>query len=384
MINYGPQDKFGYYLVGDKKIHNKIQACKVASDSGQSVSWHWHDTQWRSIDWSSEPDVDIYNLYRMRARQIRERYDYVIINYSGGADSQTLVDAFLDAGCHIDEIVTMWNRKYVRSISRDVRCTDVRNLEAEFDLTTNPGLDRIRQRSPHTKISYRDICDSVLDVFNRADGESWLTLTSEHLNPGYMSRWTATGDRSQLIMLDRGLNTVMVSGIDKPKICIRDDGGYYLYFVDILVNNGRGSVNLPEYDNINYELFYWTPDMPEISIKQAHLVRRWFENNPMLKYLLTWPNTSHANRTTYEKIIKSIIYARYDSNTFQVDKPTSTVTCEWDDWFFREHKNTLAFHTWKQGIDWVEQNIDRRFLTYDFSGKFEGFGGFIQGPFALQ
>jgi hypothetical protein len=384
MIQCQPQDKFGYYLVGNQKIHNKIQACKVASQNGHSITWHWHDERWRSIDWLVEPQIDIYDLYRMRAKQIRERYDYVVINYSGGADSQTLVDAFLDAGCHIDEIVTMWNRKYVRSVYHNIGCTDVLNLEAEFDLTTAPGLERIRQCSPSTKITYRDICDSVLDLFNRADGESWLELTSEHLNPGYISRWTATGDRSQLLALDRGWNTVIVSGIDKPKICIRDDGRYYLYFVDILINNGRGSVNLSEYHNIDYELFYWTPDMPEISIKQAHLVRKWFEANPVLKYLLAWPNTNHANRTTYEKIIKSIIYARYDFNTFQVDKPTSTVTCEWDNWFFKEHRDTRALYNWQQGIDWVEKNIDRRFLTYDFSGKFEGLGGFIQGPFALQ
>jgi len=378
------QTRYGYYQVGDQQITNKIQALKLATDTQQHVTWHWSDQVWQGADWLNEPATDVYELYRMRARQIRERYDYVIINYSGGSDSQTLVDAFLDAGCHIDEIVTMWNRKYVKSINHNASCTDVRNLEAEFDLATAPGLERIRQRSPCTRITYRDICDSVLTVFNQADGESWLDLTTEHLNPGYMTRWSATSETDQLRTLDRGLNSVIVSGADKPKICIRDDGGYYLYFVDILVNNACGSTNLPEYDNINYELFYWSPDLPEISVKQAHMVRRWFEANPVLKYLLTWPNNSQGNRTAYEKIIKSIIYPKYDFYTFQVDKPTSTVTCEWDDWFFREHANTRAHHNWMQGIHWVEQNIDSRFLKYDFAGKFEGFGGFIQGPFALQ
>jgi hypothetical protein len=378
------RDKFGYYSVGNQKVHNKIQALKLATDTQQNVTWHWADDVWNRVDWLNEPALDVYDLYRMRARQIRERYDYVIINYSGGSDSQTVVDAFLDAGCHIDEIVTMWNRKYIKTVNVNTACTDVRNLEAEFDLATAPGIERIKQRSPHTRITYRDICDSVLDVFDRADGESWLDLTSEHLNPGYMTRWSATGESDQLRVLDRGLRTVIVSGTDKPKICIQEDGGYYLYFVDILINNARGSTNLPEYDNVDYELFYWSPDLPEISVKQAHMVRRWFEANPVLKYLLNWPNTSHSNRTAYEKIIKSIIYSHYDFRTFQVDKPTSTVTCEWDDWFFREHFQTRAYHNWTQGISWVEKNIDPKFLKYDFTGKFDGFGGFIQGHFALQ
>lgn len=377
------QDRFGYYLVGNQKVHNKIQALKLATQTGQGVTWHWADQAWQTVNWLQEPEIDIYELYRIRAKQIRERYDYVIINYSGGSDSQTMVDAFLDAGCHIDEIVTMWNRKYVKSVDLNKNSTDVRNLEAEFNLATVPGLERIRNRSPLTKITYRDICDSVLDVFNQADGESWLELTYEHLNPGYMTRWSATSERDQLITLDRGLNSVIVSGTDKPKICIKEDGNYYLYFVDILVNNARGSVNRPEYDNINYEFFYWSPEFPEISVKQGHMIRRWFEQNPVLKYLLTWPNTNHSNRTAYEKIIKSIIYPQYDFYTFQVDKPTSTVTCEWDDWFFQEHAQTRAYHNWQQGIDWVEKNIDKKLLNYNFSGKFEGFGGFIQGHFAL-
>jgi hypothetical protein len=165
------QDKFGYYLVGNQKIHNKIQALTLATNTQKNVTWHWAEDVWNRVNWQHEPETDIYELYRIRARQIRERYDYVIINYSGGSDSQTLVDAFLDAGCHIDEIVTMWNRKYVKSVNLNVNCTDVRNLEAEFNLATAPGLERIQQRSPHTKITYRDICDSVLTVFDQADGE---------------------------------------------------------------------------------------------------------------------------------------------------------------------------------------------------------------------
>lgn len=375
------RDRHGYYLVGNQKVHNKIRALKLATDTNQSVTWHWADHVWHTVDWLNEPELDIYSLYRMRARQIRERYDYVIINYSGGSDSQTVVDAFLDAGCHIDEIVTMWNRSHVRETKNS---TDVRNVEAEFDLTTAPGLERIRQRSPLTKITYRDICNSVLSVFNRADGESWLDLTSEHLNPGYMTRWSATSEIDQLRTLDRGLRTVIVSGTDKPKICIKDDGKYYLYFLDIFNNNARGSTNLPEYDNIEYEFFYWAPDFPEISVKQAHMIRRWFETNPLLKYLLKWPHTSYNNRTAHEKIIRSIIYPRYNFDTFQVDKPTSTITCEWDHWFFSAHAGSRAYYNWQQGLDWVQKNIDSKFLSYDFAGKFEGFNGFILGHFALH
>jgi hypothetical protein len=377
-------DKFGYYLVGNQKIHNKIKALRLATQTNQSVVWQWADQVWNQVNWTHEPETDIYELYRMRARQIREKYDYVIINYSGGSDSQTVVDAFLDADCHIDEIVTHWNQKYVHLSNIDSVSTDARNVEAEFSRTVVPGINRIIQRSPNTKITYRDISKSVLDIYDQADGESWLDLTCEHLNPGFITRWSGTLESDQLITLDKGFQSVIVNGTDKPKICIKDDKKYYLYLLDIFVNQGRGATNLPEYDNINYECFYWSPDLPEILVKQGHLIRRWFEQNPILKHLLQWPNSNQTNRTTYEKIIRSIIYPQYDFNTFQVDKVSSTVTCEWDYWFFKNHTNTRAHHNWQQGINWVEQNIDKKFLRYDFVGKFEGFGGFIQGHFPLQ
>jgi len=376
-------DKLGFYMVGNQRVESKIDAYILATKLNVHPTWHFGDQVWQSQDWTHEPKIDILELYKTRARQIREQYDYIILNYSGGSDSQTMIDSFLAAGCFIDEVVTIWNRKHTAKVIVDPGVTDARNVEAEYELTARPGLTRIRDASPNTKITYIDISDATVNDFQTFDGEEWLKTTVEHLHPQYVTRWSATRDKNQLITMDRGLKTAVVFGVDKPKVCIKD-GKYHTYFVDVVANSFRGGFNRPEYDNMDYVFFYWTPDMPEIIVKQSHMIRRWFEMNPQLKPILQWPNSDYTKRQAYEIIVRSIVYPEYDLNTFQCVKTSSTIYCEWDDWFFHEFQRTAIYDNWFKGIQYVEQNIDKKYLKYDFDNRFDGLVGMINGFFALE
>jgi hypothetical protein len=355
------------------------------SGSQQNVhpTWHFNDQVWNQQQWMQEPEVDILELYRMRARQIRDNYQYVIINFSGGSDSQSLVDAFLQAGCFIDEIVTIWNREHTPRVIIDSSYTDSRNIEAEFDLTTKQALDRIKLASPSTKITYLDISGAVVKSYENFDGEEWLTTTAEHLHPQYVTRWSSTREKHQLITLDRGLKTAVVFGVDKPKVCIKD-GKYCVYFVDIVANSFRGGFDRVEYSNLESVFFYWTPDLPEIVVKQAHMIMRWFEANSALKSILHWPNLDYQKRSAYEIIVKSIIYPTWDLNTFQCAKTTSPVYSEWDAWFFHHYKNTKIYECWHKGIEYVQSNVDQKYLKYNFDNQFDGFIGMINEHFYLN
>ena len=154
-------NKLGFYMVGTQRVESKIDACILGTKLNQHPTWHFSDAVWNSQDWTHEPEVDILELYRTRAKQIREQYDYIVLNYSGGSDSQAMVDAFLSAGCFIDEVVTIWNRKHTTRVIATEGAIDPRNVEAEFELTTRPGLTRLRNASPNTKITYIDISDAI-------------------------------------------------------------------------------------------------------------------------------------------------------------------------------------------------------------------------------
>jgi hypothetical protein len=384
-MNLTAKDKLGFYTVGQQRVDSKIDACILGTKLNQHPEWQFSNHVWQSQNWLNEPELDILELYKIRARQIREMYDYVIINYSGGSDSETIVDAFLNAGCYIDEIVTIWNRKHTKHVVTDPNFTTPKNIEAEFELTTRPGLERIKNASPTTKITYVDVSDATVDCYQKLDGEEWLLNTVEHLHPQFVTRWSFTRERHQLLTLDRGLKTAVLFGVDKPRICIKN-GKYYTYFIDTIANSFRGGVNLNilDYNNAEYVFFYWTPDMPEIVIKQSQMIRRWFELNPALKSIINWPIMDHRNRQAYEIITRSIVYPQWNLNTFQCAKTSSTVYTEWDDWFFKEFKGTKIYDNWFKGVEYVEHNIDKKYLKYDFNGRFDGFVGIINGLFALE
>ena len=375
--------KLGFYRVGDKTFNSKIEACQVSTTTNQHPTWHFNDAVWNRQPWHIEPEIDILELYRLRAKQIREQYDYVTIFYSGGSDSHSLVQAFIESGSHIDEIVTIWNRELDNKYISSSDVVDARNVEAEFDFTTRPGLDWIKSVSPKTKITYKDISKKIVSALDQSDGAEWLKTTQEHLNPQILTRWSVTRDRDQKIQLDRGKKNAIVVGIDKPKVCIKD-GNYYLYFVDIICNIYSNGVNDQAYNNVEYVFFYWAPDMPEIVRKQAHMIKKWFECNPALKPLLNWPAKDWAQRTTYETIVRSIIYPQWPLDTFQVRKVTSIVYNEWDHWFYKNFHNTSAYANWEEGINTVQKTIDHKYLTYNVDGIFDGFVGMINGHFSLQ
>jgi hypothetical protein len=113
------------------------------------------------------------------------------------------------------------------------------------------------------------------------------------------------------------------------------------------------------------------------------MIRRWFESNPALKPILQWSEGSASLRQAYEVIVRSLIYPGWNINTFQCVKPELTSQCEWDDWFFKTHKDTYAYHSWHKGIEYVGKNIDRKYLNYDFN-QAVSFVGMINGHFALE
>jgi len=377
------QKKLGYYTVGSQEYYSKLDACIAGTRQNIHPKWHYNDQVWQSIDWTVEPPIDILELYKMRARQIREQYDYVVIYYSGGSDSQTVVESFIDAQCHIDEVVTAWNRTYDQDFVARKEITDARNIEAEFELTTRPGLDWIKQVSPKTKITYHDVSVDIIDCFKGYDGEEWLSEIIEHLNPQAIGRYSAPKAKNQKILLDRGMRTALVYGVDKPKVCIKD-GQYCLYFVDVIPNPFKGVTINHDYTNLYPEFFYWGPDIPEIMVKQAHLIKRWFQQNPALEPVLAWPNFSWANRNTYETVTRSVVYPKWDLRRYQAEKSQFTVYCEWDNWFFKHFKGTVPYHNWKKGIDYVEANIDKKYLNYTYDNVFNGFVGMINGFYPLD
>lgn len=372
---YDENHKLGYYTVGADKFYIKPQALIAATKTNQFPEWHFNRDVFDKYNWSVEPEISIKELYRIRAQQLRDKYDYIRLEVSGGGDSATAAFSFILNGIHLDEVVFRYPKTGEKNVTDDPFNTKPENTLSEWKYAAQPLLQWISTHAPKTKITIHDYSE---DMLNSKHDESWVFRAKDYFQPGHAFKHTVDAVDSHKETLDQGKSVCMLWGIDKPKVCIKDKK-WYLYFMDVQANISNPEVG--QWNNITNEYFYWTPDLPELLCKQAHTIRKWFDlpTNAYLQHLARWPNYSFAQRTTFEHIIKPLLYPDYDPATFQTSKPTNSFYNEMDFWFYTNFQDTHVYQTWQAGLKYLVDNIDPKYFNNEL-GRPVGFVGFIS-PF---
>jgi len=367
--------KLGFYTVGQKRFYSKPEALIESTITGEFPQWNFNQELFSSLDASIEPGTDLQTLYRMRAQQIRDRYDYVRLEFSGGSDSATVAYAFINNGIHLDEVVFRYPKTGEKNVADDPFNTKPENTLSEAKYAALPLLNWISVQSPRTKITIHDYSK---DMLVSTHDESWVFKTRDYFQPGHPFKHTVDAVDDHKRTLDQGLQVCILWGVDKPRVCIRDKK-WYLYFMDIQAN--AANPDLAGYTNASNEYFFWSPDLPEMIIKEAHVIKNWFSlpQNKFLQYLVRWPNYSFTQRTAFEHIVKPLIYPDYDPTTFQTAKPTNSFYNEMDHWFYVNFKDTHAYRVWQSGLRYLTDNIDPKFFNNEM-GRPVGLVGFIS-PF---
>lgn len=375
MIHLEQNDKLGFYTVRDKKIYVKPTALIEATQTGHFPEWNFNRKIFDSFPWAIEPLTNLKELYRIRAQQLRDRYDYIRLECSGGGDSATVAYSFILNGIHLDEVVFRYPKTGEKNVTDDPFNTKPENTLSEWQYAARPLLDWISRHAPATKITIHDYSE---DMLTSGHDEDWIFRTKDYFQPGHAFKHTVDAIDSHKQTLDEGKSVCMLWGVDKPKVTIKDSK-WYLYFMDIQANNANPEVG--QWTNITNEYFYWSPDLPELLCKQAHVIKNWFDlpQNKYLQHLARWPNYSFAQRTTFEHIIKPLIYPDYDPATFQTSKPTNSFYNEMDHWFYTNFKETRAYQVWQAGLKYLVDNIDEKYFNKEM-GRPVGFVGFIS-PF---
>ena len=368
-------NKLGFYTVGADKYYIKPQALIAATKLNQFPEWNFNKNVFDQFDWSIEPEISVKELYRIRAQQLRDKYDYIRLEVSGGGDSATAAFSFILNKIHLDEVVFRYPKTGEKNVTDDPFNTKPENTLSEWKYAAQPLLKWISDNSPRTKIT---IHDYSVDMLNSNHDESWVYRTKDYFQPGHAFKHTVDAVDSHKTTLDQGKSVCMLWGVDKPKVCIKDKK-WYLYFMDVQANNANPEVGM--WDNVVNEYFYWTPDLPELLCKQAHTIRRWFDlpTNKYLQHLARWPNYSFSQRTTFEHIIKPLLYPDYDPATFQTSKPTNSFYNEMDHWFYTNFQGTHVYHAWQAGLKHLVDSIDPKYFNNEM-GRPVGFVSFIS-PF---
>jgi hypothetical protein len=360
--------KNGYYKVGSKNFIHKTLALTGASRAKQNVLWEFNSDVFSKCDWQTPIQSSILELYKLRAQQLRNKYDHLILAYSGGPDSDGVLDSFLINNIHLDEIVIQWPEKLTKGKFIVSNNRDATNILSEYELTAKPKLEYVKKNFPRTKITFLDM-DTLDDEYS----EDMFTLANDSVDYIALKRQRQIHAVSSAY-INKGVNVAIIYGFDKPTFNMVD-GYFCALFLDrriqVVSDLGDGKER-------NVEFFYWSPDLPEISIKQAQIFYEYFKANPKyIDYLTRKNNGVFEHRTTYEEgnqirdLISMLVYPTWDMNKFQVHKSRNVIISEHYA-FFRT--NIFGNNRWQESHTSALKNqlfaIDARFFERGRSSTF--------------
>lgn len=345
--------RLGYYTCNSKEFESKIQALMYAELTKKPVEWIFNNEVFDNYQWQFEPAGTLDMQYDARARSIREMYDYVILSYSGGADSNNILESFIRQGLHIDEIVTNWSQDIPKEFLTASR--ETKNNNAEFEHHVKGKLKYIADKLPATKITVLETSNVIRQSFLDAGDASWVKNKKEILSAGTTNLYNYTQFAEIRKQFDKGQRIALVLGTDKPRLQIVDNK-LYMYFVDTIANIASVQDHISDYPNAEPVFFYWDPLCCDLLCKQAHTVLGYLKANQALQY--AWRITDHKiDRQVREEILKQVIYTNWNSEWFQVNKSVGGWDNDLDQWFTKGLVGTKEHSIWLEGLDYVSNRL---------------------------
>ena len=228
-----------------------------------TVYFHWYEEEFSRLDVSIEPSESHDKLCRQRAQELRDTYKYLRLWFSGGADSQTALDSFVNNNIFLDEIVV------AEHLDGDNNQDITTSTKREIVLAAMPALKKIAHLIPNTKI--RVIKATVNDAdewFNGSDQTTNMSLFDSmdgDLTFALDSAW-AFSKLNQETTLDDFCD---ISGGSKVKL-FRNKDRWYFYWADSSLGN--------MYNSNHCEDFFISRTIPNLYLKTVYMLKQFFIN----------------------------------------------------------------------------------------------------------
>jgi hypothetical protein len=342
------RNPYGDYQVGSVRYRNKMEAAYYATQKNLPITWDFHDATFSKINWQHRPPGNIQDLYRQRAQQLRDTYDYIIVYFSGGSDSWTVLNSFLSNNIHVDEIRTNWAMDQRKYQAADSNNRHEINIMSEFEYAILPVLDHIRKNYPKTSIVINDY-STALQTENFE--EEFIHRSNHWQNISSPFRLKGTSEQSDLL-LNKYRRVAGVYGFEKIKMrCI--DKKLYAFFAD---NAGGAELDTEK----AVEFFFSTPDFPLISVMQAHYLRDELLVQKDIIFNINKKDNGVRERGEWNDLYLKACYPDYNPNTFQTDKALGTWVRASDVWMQKYNPN--FFNSWRWTYNQYFKALDDRLL----------------------
>ena len=361
--------KHGFFEVNGQKTFSKYEAWQIAKQQGlleKDIKFIYNDEKMDSLDWSVEPTESLQELYRRRAQQLRDKYDHVVLMYSGGIDSHVVLNTFVRNNIKLDEIICAGNLEFQQPESK---------INQEVIGKAIPYLDTIDLAKLGAKYTFVDIGHLELEQFEHEyNFENFMYYYNGPLSPWYMalrSHFFKLKLDHHVELSNNGKTICYIWGYDKPNL-FYEDGNWCFKFTDSVTEyavrpyNSKINFGGP-LKNFYDEPFFVTADLPELTIKQCHLLVKTLKEITSPKDVRlcevwqianTGPFVPHPSgegfdngRWLKKKELERIVYPDENVDHFGDDKVRGSVMfTARDRWFFRSQSNprNKLVTKWKQ------------------------------------
>lgn len=407
------KDKFGFYEVGNQKTYSKLEALEFKKATGLPINWNFNDRVFENFNWTIEPAESLEFYYAQRARQLRQKYDYLVLMYSGGADSSAVLDTFVENNLFLDEICQYHNLQGENGNKNSWMNEEVfhnSGPRTQVLIDTNP----VYKNTVHRMLDITDLQKNILNTHDYKF-DVWYKTNGYH-TPNSLARTHLRETAEYKKIIESGKTVCFIWSVDKPEVVCDDSNNYWFVFTD--AKDGQGVTAATQMLNRDWEhdeYFFWSPDLPELLCKQGHVVKKFLEKvtSDQVDNIYVGRGTNKSNgidvygraidvygraidtsrhmgftkdpRNTYFLLmpgLNTLIYKNYNPNLVVCGKPVSTVFSPRDSWFFKANNTEMNQSMYIKGL-WefrkkVKSIDDSMWWEFKFDPKIAAYSGGMQ------
>lgn len=355
IINTNIKARHGYWSVGEEFFFTKVPALIRATENKQKVRYHFNEHLYNTIDWRTQPQESLQELYLQRALELREKYDYLVILYSGGADSTNMIKTFIKNGIKIDHVMSWGSKNYQNG--------DYSRSNIEITIAGSAMIKELI--SMGIKFTFENFLEDEL-IKNIYHKEDWILDSGASLSPHAELMSKGMYVKKELLELaHHGKKVCFIWGKEKPTIELIKEK-YYLVFVDTMLSELSHAIwYSPEYP-LHHEFFYTqdTITTTKILAKQSHIIIEHLEKHYTVEHIeKLLASDRSATIEEINRITNSLVYAdTWTNTTFTIGKPKSLLRGQKLGWFFKD-ENTRQYKIWQAGFLDATNNIDPVYKT---------------------